>query len=129
MLFELAMTRMKNIQIIDSAENATFSIFQLTDEGFTVIFPKAGQNLELVENFVERVGEKVADLTLTLLWKRPILKEDVQGIHGTLFYGYGHRAKYLPDSRCEVDRDLGQLNQWQRLLYSQARDLRSKDSP
>ena len=30
---------MKNIQIIDGARNATFSIFQATDEAFEAIFP------------------------------------------------------------------------------------------
>jgi hypothetical protein len=43
---------MKNIQIIDGAENATFSIFQATDEEFTLIFPRAGQNLELVKRYI-----------------------------------------------------------------------------
>ena len=112
---------MKNIQIIDGAENATFSIFQATDDEFKAIFPKSGQNLEVVEDFIQRVGEQAANLTLTPLWQRPILKEDVQGIHGTLFYDYGDRAKYLPGSRREVDRDIGQLNEWQRLLYVRAR--------
>jgi hypothetical protein len=73
-----------------------------------------------VEDFVDRVGEKVARMTLTPLWQRPIRKQDVQGIHGTLFYDYQQRAKYLPESRREVDRDAGQLNEWQRLLYNQA---------
>ena len=112
---------MKNIQIIDGAENATFSIFQATDEEFALIFPRAGQNLEIVEDFVDRVGEEAAGLTLTPLWQRPIPKEDVQGIHGTLFYDYQSRAKYLPASRREVDRAAGQLNEWQRRLYERLR--------
>jgi hypothetical protein len=112
---------MKNIQIMDGAENATFSIFQATDEEFALIFPRAGQDLEVVEDFVNRVGEEAAGLTLTPLWQRPIPKEDVQGIHGTLFYDWQSRANYLPPSRREVDRDAGQLNEWQRHLYDRLR--------
>ena len=37
---------MKNIQIIDRAENATFSLFQATDEEFDAIFPGDGQDME-----------------------------------------------------------------------------------
>jgi hypothetical protein len=112
---------MKNIQVIDGADNATFSIFQATEEEFILIFPKPGQDLEVVEDFVSRVGESAAALTLTPLWQRPVSKENVQGIHGTLFYDYQSRAKYLPTSRREIDRAAGQLNEWQRRLYDELR--------
>lgn len=32
---------MKNVQVIDGATNATFSLFQATDEEFAAIFPTA----------------------------------------------------------------------------------------
>jgi hypothetical protein len=32
---------MKNIQIVDGAANATYSIFQATDQEFETIFPKS----------------------------------------------------------------------------------------
>src|SRR5215470_12848108 len=41
--------RLKNIQIIDRAVNATFSLFQATDEEFAAIFPGAGQDIELID--------------------------------------------------------------------------------
>jgi hypothetical protein len=75
----------KNIQIIDGADNATYSIFQATDEEFATIFPQREQDLEVVEDFVSRVGEDEAKKTLSSLWIRPIHKRDVQGIHGTPF--------------------------------------------
>jgi hypothetical protein len=112
---------MKNIQIIDGADNATFSIFQATDEEFAAIFPRAGQDLEVIEELIDRLGEEVAKLMLTPLWERPVSKRDVQGIHGTLFYGYQSKAKYLPSSRREMDRAAGQLNEWQRRLYDRLR--------
>ena len=71
---------MKNIQIIDGAENATFSVFQATDEEFAAIFPD-GRDIELVEDLVERIGEEAAGSVLTPVWGRPILKRDAVGVH------------------------------------------------
>jgi hypothetical protein len=51
----------KNIQIIDGADNATYSIFQASDAGFGTIFPLPGQDIEVVEDYVSRVGEKEAN--------------------------------------------------------------------
>jgi len=42
---------MKNIQIIDGAGNATFSVFQATDQEFAEIFPD-GRDIELVEDLM-----------------------------------------------------------------------------
>lgn len=112
---------MKNIQIIDGAENATYSIFQATEQEFNEIFPGPGQDIEIVEDYVSRVGEVQAERVLTELWKRPIHKRDVQGIHGTLFYGYADKTIYLPQSKREIDRALGQLNEFERDLYARLR--------
>jgi hypothetical protein len=94
---------LKNIQIIDRAENATFSLFQATDEEFDAIFPGEGQDMELIEDFTERIGEEQALRILLPVWERPILKRDAQGIHGTLYYEYADRRRYLPASKREVD--------------------------
>ena len=51
---------MKNIQIMDRAVNATFSLFQATDDEFAAIFPGPGQDIELIEDFTERAGEEQA---------------------------------------------------------------------
>jgi hypothetical protein len=48
--------RLKNIQIIDRAENATFSVFQAADDEFSAIFPAYGQDIEFIEDFVSRSG-------------------------------------------------------------------------
>src|SRR5271168_2899314 len=111
----------KNIQIIDGADNATYSIFQATDDEFATIFPRPGQDLEVVEDYVSRVGEDEAKKTLSSLWKRPIHKSDVQGIHGTLYYDYKEKAKHLPASRREIDRPAGQINESERALYKELR--------
>jgi len=49
----------KNIQIIDGADNATFSIFQATDQEYAEIFLD-GRDIELAAAFCERVGDDPA---------------------------------------------------------------------
>jgi len=114
---------MKNIQIIDGADNATYSIFQASDEEFGAIFPLPGQDIEVIEDYVGRVGESEADRTLSKLWERPIHKRDVQGIHGTLYYDYKKKARHLPQSKREIDRAEGQINEAERTLYANLREI------
>ena len=111
---------MKNIQIIDGAVNATFSVFQATDEEFAAIFPD-GRDIELVEDLIDRLGEEAAGSVLTHLWGRPILKRDALGIHGTLFYDNEDRRDHIPPSKREVDWDSGSVNQAQRDLFAKHR--------
>lgn len=111
---------MKNIQIIDGAANATYSVFQATEEEFAIIFPDE-RDMELVEDLVARLGEMVAGSVLAPLWLRPILKRDALGIHGTLFYDNEHRRDHIPQSRREVDWDDGSVSQAQRELFAMHR--------
>lgn len=114
---------MKNIQIIDGAVNATYNIFQASDDEFAESFPGSDQDIEVVEDYVKRVGEDEARTTLSKLWKRPIYKHDVKGIHGTLYYDYEEKVRYLPESRREIDRR-GGLNEAERALYARLRESR-----
>jgi hypothetical protein len=107
---------MKNIQIIDSALNATFSVFQATDEEFATIFPN-GQDMEFIEDFLERTDEHQAAEILGALWERPILKRDAQGIHGTLYYQWIDRKEFFPVSKREVDWEEKAINDAQRRLF------------
>jgi len=111
---------MKNVQIIDGADNATFSVFQVTDQEFAEIFPN-GQDMELSEDFHQRVGEARARAILTPIWERPILKRDAQGIHGALYYDWERKRGHLPVSKREVDWDESGINQAQRRLFRSAR--------
>lgn len=111
---------MKNIQIIDGAINATFSLFQATEEEFVVIFPDR-RDIELVEDLVERIGEEAANLVLEPLWNRPVLKRDELGIHGTLFYDNDDRSNHIPPSKREIDWDERSLNEAQRDLFARQR--------
>ena len=92
------------------------SIFQATEVEFVVIFPD-GRDMEIVDDPVERVGEKEAGRVLTPLWERPILKCHATGIHGTLLYDADERRKFLPVSRREVDWDERFVNEAQRTLF------------
>jgi hypothetical protein len=106
---------MKNVQMIDPALNATFSIFQVSDEDFDVIFPD-GRDMEFFEDFIERAGQQ-AGVILDRLWRQPILKKNAQGIHGTLFEQWDERKKYFPSTLREVDWDESAINADQRLLF------------
>ena len=107
---------MKNVQIIDSASNATFSIFQATEDEFAAMFPN-GREMEIADDLIGRLGEQEANRVLSGLWERPILKRDVAGIHGTLFYDADERREFLPSSMREVDWDERYINEAQRRLF------------
>ena len=117
---------MKNVQIIDGADNATYSIFQVTDEEFRLIFPRKGQDLEIVEAVFRRLGQEQSVELFKPIWERPILKSDINGLHGTLFYNYFEKRHHLPRSKREIDRAESQINQPQRDLYKTARNRSAK---
>lgn len=112
---------LKNIQIIDGALNATFSLFQATADEFSAIFPEPGQDMEMIEDFLGRAGASNAAATLERIWQRPLLKQDAQGIHGTLFYDYADRREFLPLTKREVDWNPACLNEAQRILFAEKR--------
>jgi hypothetical protein len=120
---------MKNIQIIDGAWNATFSIFQATDEEFAELFPGIDQDMDVVEDVFDRLGEDRAKTLLTPLWSRPILKRDANGIHGTLFYDRDQRGWVLPPSKREVDLEPDSINNAQRALFDRRRSEWSAPEP
>lgn len=109
---------MKNVQIIDGASNATYSLFQATDDEFATIFPE-GRDMELIEDLIDRLGDEETSRVLAPLWSRPILKQDAIGLHGTLFYD--NERRQLPASKREVDLDERSINPAQRELFSRHR--------
>lgn len=111
---------MKNIQVIDGAANATFSLFQATDAEFVAIFPD-GRDMELADDLCDRLGDAAASALLEQLWTRPILKRDAMGIHGTLFYDNDGRRSHIPASKREVDWNSSYVNQYQRDLFQRNR--------
>jgi hypothetical protein len=118
-LLDARMCAMKNIQIIDGAVNATFSVFQATEEEYASIFPN-GRDMELIEDLIERLGDEAGRM-LAPIWERPILKRDALGIHGTLFYDNQRTQRKIPHSKREVDWDDSSINQAQRNLFARHR--------
>ncbi|RNJ42135.1 hypothetical protein B5V01_20300 [Mesorhizobium erdmanii] len=76
---------MKNVQIIDGAINTAYNIYGISDEDFELMFPN-GQDIEFIEDFLDRVGDKEAARITEFMWKNLLRKPDIHGIHGTLFY-------------------------------------------
>ena len=93
---------MKHVQIIDGADNCTYSVYAFTDEEFLKIFPALGQDVEFIEDAQERLGTEALDEALGKVWARPVRKPDVVGIHGTLFYELTRKKRFYP-SKSERD--------------------------
>ena len=90
---------MKNIQIIDAADNCTFSIFQATPEEFALLFPDPGQDIQFADDFELLPEREAVEAALNALWERPIRKQDAMGIHGTLFYELERYREIYPGKR------------------------------
>ena len=90
---------MKNIQIIDGADNCSYSLYSATDEEFLFLFPEEGQDIEFIEDVVDRSSEEKIEEVLVPLWNRPVDKASAQGIHGTLFYQLRWKKKFYPTKK------------------------------
>ncbi|MGJ4941489.1 hypothetical protein ACQR1W_13025 [Bradyrhizobium sp. HKCCYLS1011] len=96
---------MKNIQVIDGADNCAYDVFAVTDEEFRVLFPVPGQDIEFIEDAIERVGDDQLGAMMRNVWARRLEKPHVIGIHGTVFYELLGKKKYYPHKRDDdIDR-------------------------
>jgi len=91
---------MKNIQVIDGAENAVFDIFSASDEEFALIFPD-GQDIAFIDEVYARGNSDVLDDAFNKIWNRRIPKRDAHGIHGLLFYELDYKKVYYPTRKDE----------------------------
>jgi len=89
---------MKNVQVVDGAENCMYEIYSIDDESFFKIFPD-GQDIEFVDDFIARLGEEISNPILEKLWEGRQEKKKVKGIHGTLFYELDYKKKYYPTKK------------------------------
>lgn len=90
---------MKNIQVIDDAVNARYAIYAVTDEEFATLFPDEGQDVEFIEDVIHRLGEDRTGELMSPVWERLVPKPQVNGIHGTLFYGLSGKRKFYENKR------------------------------
>jgi len=89
---------MKNIQVIDGAINSRYAIYAVTAVEFATLFPD-GQDVEFIEDVVDRLGEGPTTELMTPIWERAVPKPKVSGIHGTLFYGLPEKRKFYDNKR------------------------------
>ena len=94
---------MKNIQVIDGADNSKYLIYSASDDEFDQIFPD-GSDIEFIEELIERLGETVVASMMEAVFERPVTKDKVFGIHGTLFYELvNSKKRFYPNKRFSDD--------------------------
>ncbi len=91
---------MKNIQVIDGAENAVYDVFTATDDEFALIFP-GETDIAFIDEVIERSGGVRLEAAFKAMWTRRVAKKDAMGIHGVLFYGLEEKKAYYPTRRDE----------------------------
>jgi hypothetical protein len=89
---------MKNIQIIDGAQNCVYDIFSATDEEFALLFPK-GTDIAFIDEIYAIGVSHLLDAAFQNIWQRRVKKSDVQGIHGIIFYELEVKKVYYPTRR------------------------------
>ena len=101
---------MKNIQIIDGAQNCDYDIFAATEEEFAAVFP-GDQDIAFIDDVYAKGDAPCLDRIFAEIWKRRIPKRHAVGIHGTLFYELDFNKPYYPTLRDEdaVNRDGSRL--------------------
>jgi hypothetical protein len=96
--------KLKNILIIDGADNCAYDIFMAEDELYDLIFPGEGQNIEFIDDLKERSKDRDhLDSLFEKLWSCPVRKDRVEGIHGILFYELENKKEFYPNKK---DSDL-----------------------
>jgi hypothetical protein len=92
--------QVKNIQVIDDAENCVYDIFSATDDEFALIFP-SGTDIAFIDEIYDQGAPDLLDEAFNRIWKRRQRKTDVQGIHGTLFYELSGKKAFYPSRKDE----------------------------
>ena len=95
---------MKNIQVIDGAENCVYDIFQATEEEFNLIFP-GETDVAFIDEVYATGDKELLDNSFNAIWLRRISKVRANGIHGLLFYELGSKKRYYPSRKDEEARN------------------------
>jgi hypothetical protein len=91
---------MKNIQIVDGAENCVYDIFSATDEEFALVFA-TGTDIAFIDEVYSNGDALLLDAAFKKIWQRRIKKSQAQGIHGIIFYELEGKKVYYPTRRDE----------------------------
>jgi hypothetical protein len=96
----LAVEAMKNIQVIDGAENCVYDIFAATADEFALIFSD-GEDIASIGDVYSKGTAGSLDQAFENIWRRRVRKSEARGIHGTLFYELEQKKQYYPTRRDE----------------------------
>lgn len=91
---------MKNVQVIDGAANCVYDVFAMPDDVFALVFAP-GTDIAFVEEVDRRPDADRVFEALGAIWGNRVPKDQVQGIHGALFYGLIQKRQYYPTLRDE----------------------------
>lgn len=91
---------MKNIQVIDGADNCVYDIFSATDDEFALVFPN-GTDIAFIDEVYDKGDAQLLDAAFNNIWQRRIKKSSAQGTHGILFYELEEKKVYYPTRRDE----------------------------
>lgn len=75
----------KNIQVVDAVENRVDEFFEVSDKEFSILFPEGSDVVS-----IEDAGK--LDDALGGIFKMPVHRLDLRGIHGTVFLGTSHSS-------------------------------------
>jgi hypothetical protein len=90
----------KNIMVIDGADNCTYDCFSVSDEFFRIVFPAEGQDIEFIEDVLARHPSGALDEYFNEMWRSRVKnKWDINGIHGLLFYELQAKRPFYPNKR------------------------------
>ena len=91
---------MKNIMVIDGAENSVYDVFSVSDDDVALIFP-GGTDIAFIEDVERRTDADAVFEALKRSWPHRIPKREAMGIHGIVFYALYVKRKYYPTLRDE----------------------------
>lgn len=92
---------MKNIMVVDGADNCAYDVFAATEEEFSLFFPDPGQDIAFIDEIAG--PEDQVDEAFRHLWLRPVDKKTIAGLHGMIFCELDLKKQYYPNRR---DSDL-----------------------
>ena len=91
---------MKNIQVVDGAENCVYDIFQASETEFALVFPN-GTDVAFIDEVYKSGNRVELDRAFEAIWKRRVPKTHANGIHGLLFYELEKKKAYYPTRKDE----------------------------
>ena len=90
---------MKNVMIIDGADNCAYDIFAATDDEFALMFPGDGQDIAFIDEIIAAMPRAEFQSMTAALWARPVDNKSAAGLHGTIFYELDHKKQYYPNRK------------------------------